>query len=127
MARAKGIPGVQFRGHTQVDEPVSLDRFVKGARSVGRDVATDLGNSLQLRFSPEVGLSLGQFPRLFGVALGKADQGPGAEVHGLQLLLPGVGLGIAHKVQPLQALLDVPPKVDHPLAVDLVVQDGVAR
>jgi len=50
----------------------------------------------------------------------------GADRHRAQFLLFRVGLRIAMVVELAQALLDVPLKVAHACAVDLVVQHGVA-
>ena len=51
LARAEGIPGVEFGGHAEMDEPIILQRFVEIGWGVGWDMATDLGDFFQLRAS----------------------------------------------------------------------------
>ena len=68
---------------------------------------------------------LGLGEGLFSVALGEHDQRIGADLHALEFLLLGVGLGVVQVVQRLQCILDVLLELEEALMVDFFVKDGV--
>ncbi len=127
VTRAEGVPGVQFCGHAEVDEPVILQRLPEIPRGVRRDVRTDLGDAFQFLLPLRVRLLLRQLLGFFRVAFCKADQSVGADVHCLELFLLIIGFWIVQVIQVFQALLDVSLEIEESFAVDFVIQDGVTR
>ena len=126
-AGIEGIPGIQFRNHSQMDEPVHLQSLVECPRRVGRHLGADLGDSQQFLLPGFVLLLGGQPPRLGGIASGKGNQGVAANVHGpVGLPLP-VGLGVVQGIEGGAFLGNLDFEIEKALVVNLVVQNGMAR
>ncbi len=119
------VPAVQLGDHAEVAEPVRLQRLVEVARRVRRDAAAHGGDALEL--GPPFGVGGGRGQRLGqgGVPLGEHDDRVAGDVHRDELLAPVVRLDVAGEVERGQGACDVGLEVEHPLAVDLVVEDGV--
>jgi hypothetical protein len=123
---AEGVPGVEFGGDAEVDEPVVLDRLPEVARRVGRHPRAHGGDALQLRASHAVRLAGGERQGPRRVPPGEGHEGLGALQHRLEFLLLAVRVPVRQDVERREAAPDVLAEVEHPLAVDLVVEDGVA-
>ena len=122
---AERVPSVQLNGHPQVNEPVILQGFPKVTRGMRRDISADISDMLQLRLAGRVSFPGRQKTGFFGMPLGEADEGGGANRHGAQFLFPVIGMRVVQKIQTLQAVSNILLKIQHAFMVDLVVQDGM--
>ena len=121
------IPRVQFDGHAQVNEPVVLQRLPEVTGRVRRDVGADIGDVFKFALAGRVGFLRCEFASSLRVALGEADDGVRRNHHRLKLLPFCLRLRVAVDIERVEAGLDIGLEVEHPLAIDFVVQHGVAR
>ena len=123
---AERVPAVELRYHPEMTEPVRLECLVKIPGGLGRDTPAHLRNVPKLPPAVRVGLRSGHLLRQFRVSLGEADRGIAGDLHRPQSVAPGGRFRI-QVIQPRQRDRDFALHLVQAAAVDLVVQDRVAR
>ena len=121
----EGVPGVVFDDDAEMDEPVMLEGFPEVPRGVGRDPLADFGDAQELFLAGRVFLLGRQLRGPGRVAPAEDDEGLGGDAHAPQLFALVQSFGIVQEIEGGDGRVDVGDEVEHALAVDLVVQDGV--
>ena len=126
-SRAEGVPGVELRGHAQVNEPVRLQRLPEVAGCVRGDARTHLGDAQQFDAALRIGFRRSETARRLSVALREADQRSSRDAHRFELLLPRIGFGIVEIIQRSETRINPRLEIQHAGVVDLVIHHRVAR
>ena len=125
-AGAEGVPGVDFAGDAEMDEPVHLQRLLEALRPLRRhDVA--VGGNLQ-QFGPALrtGFASRQLAGICGITPAIQQDGVTGDVHRCQLDFTLVGQGIVQKIEFGQRPGNLAFEVEEAFGVDFAVQNGVA-
>ncbi len=126
FAWAERIPWVQLDGYSEMDKPVVLECLPEVTWGFCRNAGAYLGDALQLCLPDRICFGFGLGLRLQGMAVREMDQRIGADGHGPEFFLLGVGVRVCKVVERCQAVLDVLHKPEETFVVDLVVENGVA-
>ena len=128
MARAEGVPDVELGDHREVAEPVVLQGLPECPRSVRRYVPADDGDVLELTATALVRLVPCHLLGRLGMALGIAHDRVAGDAHRGQVPASCPGpRGRPGKIEPRRGTAAMSSlKSEHALAVDLVVEHGVA-
>ena len=123
----EGIPRVELDGHAQMHKPIVLESFPEIPRGVGGYMRANLGDPFKLMPALRVLFDLRQLQRSLSVSLSIGDDRLCADIHGHQLLVFRIGLGISMVIQGLNGTLDILFEIEHAVVIDLVIQHGMAR
>ena len=118
-ARTIGIPWIQLAGHSQMDEPIHLQRLPVCLRAMRRHDRAVLRDLQQLHTALRIALLFSELTRIFAVTRSQDHQRFTGSVHALQFFFALQRMRILEEIKPIDRLLNVPLIIEEPLFIDL--------